>query len=97
MARDDLVAVVRIHEHAETNLLHVVGTADLARFEASLGKGRQEHGCQDRDDGDHDKQLNQGEPAGLGSHSRLCFLASFKRIDATPQTAGIPGSARRYR
>ena len=59
--------VLKIEHLAQGQLLDVAQTARLSRFVPRFGQGGQEHGRQNRDDGDDDKQLDEGESFS-GSH-----------------------------
>ena len=43
------------------------------RRHAGLREHRKQDGCQDRDDGDNDEQLNQCEGASQVAHGSLCI------------------------
>ena len=47
--------------HEKTELPEVVQTGDAIRLLFGTGQGRQQHGGQNRDDGDDHEQFDQGE------------------------------------
>ena len=59
--RQEVVVVVSVEEVAQLHLLEVVGATDGACLLAGLGERREKHGCENCDDRNHDKQLNEGE------------------------------------
>ena len=59
--RDIALVVILIHGVGETHLFHLGDAGDGLGLFTSLGKGGQQHGGQNRDDGDDDQQLDQGE------------------------------------
>jgi len=59
--RNIALVVILIHGVGETHLLEVGDAGDGLGLFTSLGEGGQQHGGQNRDDGDDDQQLDQGE------------------------------------
>ena len=53
--------IVRIHQTAEGQLLFVIHATDAFGPLLRLGKGGQQHGCQNGDDRDDDQQFDQGK------------------------------------
>ena len=53
--------IVRVHQPAELQLLLVVQTGCGMRFALGLRQRGQEHRSEDRDDGDDDKEFDEGE------------------------------------
>ena len=66
------IEVVGIHFASQTDLLEVVGAGNSAGLFTGGVEGRQKHAGEDRDDGDHDEELDQGEAARF--HFFLLFL-----------------------
>jgi hypothetical protein len=61
-------------------LLEVVCATDALRFGFGLGECGEEHGRQDRDDRDHDEQLDERERSEFFAcvfHSAVCCLFLF--------------------
>ena len=56
-----VVGVNAVGDEAEHHLLEIVGAGDSTGLLARLGERRQQHGSQDRDDGDYDEQFNEGK------------------------------------
>ena len=56
-----VMVILLIHAHAEDDLLQVVDAADGTGLLTGLRKGRQQHGSQNRDDGDDNQKFDQGE------------------------------------
>ena len=61
MLVDHLLVVVRVHEEGQPHLLQVARALDLAGLGTGLLQCGQQHGRQDRDDGDHHKQFDERE------------------------------------
>lgn len=59
------LVVTRVHGKAGTELFHVAGAVDGVGLVTGFGEGGEEHGGQDRDDGNDDQQLDQREMTGL--------------------------------
>lgn len=59
-----LLIVATVEVRGDGELFGIGGTIGSEGPELRLGKGGKEHGCQDRDDGDHDEQLDQCEARG---------------------------------
>jgi len=57
------IEVVHVNFESDSKLLDVVRACGLLSLELGLGQSRQEHPREDRDDGDDDKQFNEGERA----------------------------------
>jgi hypothetical protein len=57
-SRKDFAAIVQIHPHAEPELLKVVDATGLAGFSLGFGESRQQHRCENRDNGDDDQQFD---------------------------------------
>ena len=55
------IVVVFIQGMCDTDLLQLGDAGDGAGLVTGFGEGGQQHGGQNRDDGDDDQQLNQGE------------------------------------
>jgi hypothetical protein len=69
-AGQSLVVFVRVKAPGEHELAGVVHAGHGVGLDLRLGQGRQEHGGQDGDDGDDDKQFNEREgwaPSGSGN------------------------------
>src|SRR5205823_6241820 len=56
-----LIPFLGVHRQARPELLHVVEADALARLRPRLGKDRKQDRCQDGNDGNNDKQLDEGE------------------------------------
>ncbi|OPZ83673.1 MAG: hypothetical protein BWY76_02172 [bacterium ADurb.Bin429] len=56
--------ILRVHGDGDGDLPLVVQAGVLPGFFPGFGKDREEDGRQDRDNRDHDEQLNEGEPSG---------------------------------
>ena len=69
-----LVVVASVHVEGEAQLLGVGRAADGLGLFTGLGEGRQQHGGEDRDDGDDHQQLDQGE------HGEFLHLLSFSLV-----------------
>ena len=52
---------IRIHVHAHAQLLHVADAGNGAGLFTRFGQRRQQHGRQNRDDGDDDQKFDQGK------------------------------------
>ena len=76
--RQVVVVVVAVEDVAQLDLLQVVGAADGTRLLTRLRQGRQQHGCKNRDDCNHNKQLDKGEcfPHWRISPGVVCFCQS---------------------
>ena len=59
----EVVVVHRVHLPGQNQLLLVARAGCTGGFRFRLGQGRQEHTGQNRDDGNDDQQLDQGETA----------------------------------
>jgi len=59
--RQIALIITDVHGGASAELLHVINAADGAGFVARFSEGGEEHGGQNRDDGDDNQQLNQRE------------------------------------
>lgn len=59
-----IVVVVRVHVPAELELFEVAQASDGLRLALGFGERGQEHPRQDRDDGNDDEQLDEGESGG---------------------------------
>ena len=73
VATDGFV-VPHVHEQGEVHLLEVAPAIDFLRPAFRGGKGRQQHGGQDGDNGDHDQQFDQskaGLAAAVGRHHKF--------------------------
>jgi hypothetical protein len=53
--------VINVHVCTQCALFEVGGTAGLAGLFPRLAQGRQQHGGENGDDGNDDKQFNEGE------------------------------------
>ena len=75
--RQIALIITDVHGGASAELLHVVDATNGAGLVAGFGEGGEEHGGQNRDDGDDDKQLYQGEVTrslhGMILPNRMCF------------------------
>ncbi len=56
---------IRIHVHAHAQLLHVADAGNGAGLFTRFGQRRQQHGRQNRDDGDDDQKFDQGKLQNL--------------------------------
>jgi long-chain acyl-CoA synthetase len=63
--RQEIPVVRAVNVHGDHHLLDVAQVNDDLCAVLGAGEGRQEHACEDRDDGNDDEQLNEGESLGL--------------------------------
>ncbi|MPN02879.1 hypothetical protein SDC9_150100 [bioreactor metagenome] len=56
-----IVGAVGVHQHVGADALEVAGAVALAGPFARRRQGGQQHGGQNRDDGDHNEQFNEGK------------------------------------
>ena len=57
----DAFVVIRVHGEGRAELFHVADAGRHAGLFTGLGKGGEQHGCQNGDDGDDDEQFDQRE------------------------------------
>jgi hypothetical protein len=69
VVREFLTVVTRVQVDGQPPLLLVADAKGLLRLRLGFRQRRQEHAGEDRDDGNHHEQFNQGE-AGLGGGVR---------------------------
>ena len=71
MGRHEILIVRRIHGIAQILLLLVGHAAGGVGLHLRLGEGRQEHSCQDCNNGNDHQQFDECEPCarGIGFHS----------------------------
>ena len=68
IGRNPIVEFVGVHRPGKPQLFHVVEARDALRLGPGLRQGRQEQPGEDRDDGDDDQQLDQGEATSPGGN-----------------------------
>ena len=72
-----MAKVVEIHEIRQGKLFEVAIALDRLRLGFGARKRREQHAGEDRDDGNHHEQLNQGEtPLGSALRSVVHFFPS---------------------
>ena len=64
----EVVIVSGVHQHAGHDLFLVRHAAALLRLGAGPVQGRQQHGGENRDDGDNNQKFDQSEGASCGFH-----------------------------
>src|SRR5581483_1768504 len=74
IAGADLIVVLHIHGVGQSALLGVGEAGDRACLLSCLRKDREENGCQNRNNGDDDKQFDQGESRVLSRHNSSPLL-----------------------
>ena len=79
--RDPIFIVIGVHQPSERHLALIVHTEDAVRFSFRLTEGREQHACEDGDDRDDDKELDQGECLPLLSHEG--FRIHYRRLGNT--------------
>jgi hypothetical protein len=98
--RQLVLGVRQVHVQAVAHALQVVGALGGHGLVLGLAQGRQQHGRQDRDDGDDHQQLDQreGQPGGRGSevrlfHMRFGLWLRLRRVagDRPGRVTGPPG------
>jgi hypothetical protein len=60
---EHVIVVAGVNDDSDPNLFQIAGTVDAQRPLLGFAQCRQEHGCQNGDDGNDDEQFNQGEGA----------------------------------
>jgi hypothetical protein len=55
------VVVPDVHRHTETDLLLIANALNVFGLLLGLGQGREQHRGQNRNDGDHHQQFDQGK------------------------------------
>src|SRR5690606_24116237 len=67
-----ILKAVGVKQHGQTKLLEVAGAVGAARRFACRLNGRQQHGDQDADDGDHYQQFDESKAGSMsGVHGGL--------------------------
>src|SRR4030095_1543006 len=68
-ARKSLIIILGVERPCQGQLPMVVQATDAMRLGFGLAQGRQQHAGEDRNDGDHNQQFDQGEGAGATAPS----------------------------
>src|SRR5262249_44466350 len=75
--QESLVVILDIHQHPQIQLLDVAQAGSRTGLVPRLGKDREQDRGQDGDDGDDDKQFDQGETT-VSSHSAPPMLTESR-------------------
>ena len=68
-----------VQGQSQPYLPHIAQTVDLLSFSFCSGKGRQQHRSQNRNDGNDNQQLNQGERSCLATLS-CCHISQTRLV-----------------
>ena len=101
MRRENLVVVIRVKLHEQTDLSEVVQAGNALSLLFGLSQRRQQHPGKDGDDGDDDEKFDEGKTqakaASTGLHTGLIARTAGGCNDRELSVGCVPHGERRRR